>query len=151
LPVPATDIDVATLLFQLAPRLTRLENEVLKDSGVPLTFRQYRLLLRVRDGASTLGELRTPSTLTLSAVSESVDGLVQRGLLTREVDPRDRRAITITTTQDGRAVLDRAAAALSGLGEELLREISPQELAHTAEVVRLVEERVSERLRRARS
>ena len=149
--MPTAELDVATLLFQLAPRLTRLENQVLKDSRIPLTFRQYRLLLRVRDGASTLGELRRPSTLTLSAVSESVDGLVQRGLLAREIDPRDRRAVMLTITPQGQEMVGRAAAALSGLAEELLRGIPPQALAGAAEVVRVVEERVTARLQGIRS
>jgi DNA-binding MarR family transcriptional regulator len=141
-----TGQDVAHLLFQLAPRLTRLENLLLKDLPVALTFRQYRLLLRVSEGASTLTELRAPSTLTLSAVSESVDGLVQRGMLGRVADPRDRRAVTISLTEPGRRALGEAQEILDRLSGDLFADLPGGDLAGLALTLGAVTDRVTERL-----
>lgn len=139
--------ETVQLLFQLAPRLTRLENALLKELPQPLTFRQYRFLLRVAEGSSTLTELRTPSTLSLAAVSESVDLLVQRGLLARAVDPLDRRAIAISITPNGRRALSDATSVLDRLGSELVEEIGVEDAERLRDVLDLITARVTDRLR----
>lgn len=138
----------AHLLFELAPRLTRLQNALLKEIAEPLTIRQYRLLLRVHQGASTLTELRTPSTLSLAAVSESVDGLVQRGLLARAVDAADRRAISISITDPGRGAVREAAAMLDVLAIELVGGLAVADPDRVHAVLGELGTRVTERLLR---
>lgn len=135
------------LLFELAPRLTRLENALLKELGEPLTFRQYRLLLRVSEGSSTLRELRAPSTLTLAAVSESVDNLVQRELLSRTADALDRRAVTIAITERGSAALAEAAALLDGLSAELVAGLRVDDAPGVDVMLGEITERVTDKLR----
>lgn len=139
--------ETGQLLFTLAPRLTRLENAVLKELSEPLTFRQYRLLLRVDQGSSTLGELRAPSTLSLAAVSESVDGLVQRRLLARSVDRADRRAVNIAITGRGRRALAEATAALSSLATDLVEGLEVSDAQQMHEVLGQVIERITDRVR----
>lgn len=138
---------VTRLLFELAPRLTRLENALLKRLAEPLTFRQYRLLCRVEEGSSTLTELRTPSILSLAAVSESVEGLVQRQLLDRAVDPSDRRAVTISLTERGRQAAAAASRLLDGCGFELVADLRLEDVQAIEEVLAHVRDRVTERLR----
>ena len=138
---------VTRLLFELAPRLTRLENALLKGLAEPLTFRQYRLLCRVAEGASTLTDLRTPSILSLAAVSESVDGLVQRKLLARAVDPSDRRAVTISLTERGRQAAAAASRLLDGCGSELVADLGLEDVQWMVDVLGQVRDRVTERLR----
>jgi len=139
--------ETAQLLFELAPRLTRLENAVLKALAVPLTFRQYRLLARVQAGSSTLTELRAPSTLTLAAVSESVDGLVQRGLLARQVAVDDRRAVRISITEEGRAAVLDAAAALHELASDLVEDLRTHDAGEVHRLLADVVDQVTSRLR----
>lgn len=143
--------DTGELLFELAPRLTRLENALLKELAVPLTFRQYRLLLRVSRGSSTLSQLRKPSTLTLAAVSESVDGLVQRGLLRRVADERDRRAVTISITAEGERALAAGTAVLDGLAADLFDGLEPDAAEHVHGWLTDVADQVTERLRERRA
>lgn len=139
------------LLFELAPRLTRLENALLKALAEPLTFRQYRLLLRVSEGSSTLTELRRPSTLTLAAVSESVDGLVQRGLLSRVADERDRRAVTISITGAGAEALAAAGAVLDRLAADLVEGLGAEAAQQVRGWLTGVLDQVTDRLRERRA
>ncbi|HVM91128.1 MAG TPA: MarR family transcriptional regulator [Verrucomicrobiae bacterium] len=46
-------------------------------------------------------------SLTPSATSSLVNGLVKRGLLDRKSDPKDRRALRLSLTKKGRAVLEQ--------------------------------------------
>lgn len=109
-------------LFELAPRLTRLENAVLQEVPPGLTFRQYRILRRVTEGETTITAIGQSATITLPAISESVDGLVRKGLLERRTDARDRRAVHLVLTEDGHRALDEAQARLDHLAETILED-----------------------------
>jgi len=79
-----------------------------------LSLPQYRLLALLVDGAamsSTLAERLTVKPPTVTAV---VDGLVARGLVTRQVDPHDRRRLPLVLTLEGTALLGRANALVGG-------------------------------------
>ncbi|MQA87475.1 MAG: winged helix DNA-binding protein [Streptosporangiales bacterium] len=140
--------DPARILFELAPRLTRLENAVLGDMEPPLTWRQYRMLVRVSHGYTSLTALGKTATISLAAVSECVDRLVERGLLRREKDPADRRATLLTVTDRGRRALREAEGLLGELSGDVLGELGPQDRARLAAVLRSVEDRVRSRLPR---
>jgi DNA-binding MarR family transcriptional regulator len=133
-------------LFELAPRLTRLENAVLRDVTPPLTFRQYRILQRVAQGRTTLTALGRLATISLPAVSESVEGLVRKGLLRRKTDARDRRAVNLELTRGGRRALDTAEHLLHVAAERLLDDLPAKRRGELAADVRAITERVSRAL-----
>ncbi|QBI20496.1 MarR family transcriptional regulator [Egibacter rhizosphaerae] len=114
------DEGVGLALFELAPRLTRLENSVLREVDPPLTFRQYRILGRVAEGHTTLTALGKLATISLPAVSESVEGLVRKGLLQRTADTHDRRAVQLQLTTEGEKSLEDAQRLLEAAARELL-------------------------------
>jgi DNA-binding MarR family transcriptional regulator len=55
----------------------------------------------------SLGAIGEHLGLSLPAVSRAVDGLVKRGLCTREEDPADRRSKHIAVTARGRRLYER--------------------------------------------
>jgi DNA-binding MarR family transcriptional regulator len=86
-----------------------------------------------QQGRLRLAGLAEPLGLTASATSRLVDGLVQRGLLTRTEDPDDRRNRALTLTDDGAAFLrkigeDRVAAIMAA-AEQLPRALVSTMLA----------------------
>lgn len=117
---PLPDIEAGHALFELAPRLTRLENEVLRSVDPPLTFRQYRLLGRVAAGYTTVTALGRLATITLPAISESVDVLVRRGLLARRANEQDRRESNLHLTETGTRALAQAQGLLAETAERIL-------------------------------
>lgn len=136
------------ILFELAPRLTRLENEVLAQIEPPLTWRQYRILVRVSEGHTSLTALGQVATISLAAVSECVDRLVERGFLSRGRNPDDRRAALLTVTEQGTRALLQAGELLGELSEDLLGRLDPDDRARLDSALRAVEERVRQRLPR---
>lgn len=140
--------DPARILFELAPRLTRLENAVLGEIEPPLTWRQYRMLVRVSLGYTSLTALGHIATISLAAVSECVDRLVERGLLRRDKDTADRRTTVLTVTDRGWQALRQAELRLAELSGELLGGLGPEDRARLAGVLHAVEDRVRGRLPR---
>lgn len=134
-------------LFELAPRLTRLENAILQDVEPGLTFRQYRILRRVVEGETTITAIGKQATITLPAISESVDGLVRKGLLERHTDVRDRRAANLVLTDAGHRALDDAQQRLDVLAESILEGMSARRRQQLRRDVSRVRDRVTALLR----
>jgi DNA-binding MarR family transcriptional regulator len=147
---PDAEFDAGLALLELAPRLTRLENSVLGDVDPPLTFRQYRLLERISQGHTTITALGRLATITLPAVSESVDVLVRKGLLARSSSSRDRRESHLAVTDLGSRALRDARAALDDLATTVLSGILPRRRTTLARDVRTVSVRVTEELNAVR-
>lgn len=118
---PATGLELEVVL-----RLSRLVTRVLEtDVPVPLTVRQYRILSRLSRGeGDALGALAARSGIGTPSMSQTIDGLVARGWVTRSEDPRDRRRRNVTLTSAGRAVVAAAEQALSLQLADLLSGLS---------------------------
>jgi DNA-binding MarR family transcriptional regulator len=141
---PETDSGQA--LFELAPRLTRLENAVLRAVDPPLTFRQYRLLERVSDGYATVTALGRLATITLPAISESVDVLVRKGLLARRLNEQDRRESHLNLTDAGSTALEQATLLLEHMAKEILAGVPARRRQTLARDLRRVTDHVTESL-----
>lgn len=123
---PGLDVSTGQLLVSVAARLTRLHTRLLAKLDTPLTFRQYRSLIRVHAGCSSLTELASFGNLTIPTVSEGVDVLVRRGLLTRVPNREDRRAISLEITPAGIEAVAAADAVLEDVANDLIRSVSAE-------------------------
>ena len=120
----AKDPDLGWVLMRLATRLERLQTEALGWLSEPVTFRQYRILMRVQEGNTSLTHLAQAIRRSMPTVSASVDTLVKRGLLTREPSPGNRRQVTLAVTDRGRDVLAEGRVTLEGLTSQLTSDLS---------------------------
>ncbi|MDQ3857930.1 MAG: MarR family transcriptional regulator [Actinomycetota bacterium] len=120
-------------------RFLRSSDRVTREHG--LTTQRYELLLMVktsRDGSerTTLGELMERLDAPQSTVTELVHRAEDLGLLTRELDPKNRRPVYLRLTREGEGRLAAAVAKLAGERRRLvslLREVSRSEDEPTAE------------------
>jgi len=133
-----TGIDrrVVEALESTIPHYARSVRAVLNDLDEPerITLAQLRAL-------QAIAKIGTPGTLNTSlarqigvaapSMTAMIDGLVDRGLVDRSIDPNNRRQVIILLTDDGKArlsaleqaITDRiseALAVLSGEQKELL-------------------------------
>jgi DNA-binding MarR family transcriptional regulator len=70
-----------------------------------LSFSQVRVLsVLTREAPASLKDLADRLGLSVPATSRSVEGLVQRGYVTRAEDADDRRVKNVAVTGDGRAL-----------------------------------------------
>ena len=79
---------------------------------VGLSFTQLKaLFLLHKHGELTVKDIAARLSMSLPAMSRSVDGLVQRGFVTRREHDTDRRSKQIALLPAGRDVLSRVTAA----------------------------------------
>lgn len=107
------------VLLALGGRLTRLQTELLAGLSQPLTIRQYRILSRVDNGHTSLTALAKLAHRNPSTMSESVDKMVNQGLLTRQVSETSRRTMALSLTTSGKAALTAGSRALAKFTSEL--------------------------------
>jgi DNA-binding MarR family transcriptional regulator len=99
-----------------------------------LSFSQVRILsLLVRElQSASLKDLADRLGLSLPAVSRSVEGLVQRGYVTRAEDADDRRVKNVAATGDGRALFARLAELRVAGAADFVETLSARERARLA-------------------
>jgi MarR family 2-MHQ and catechol resistance regulon transcriptional repressor len=71
-----------------------------------LGVEQFQVLRLIRQGKDSVSEIAAARNISRPAVSQAVDVLYGRGLLTRTQDLQDRRHTRLTLTKQGSAVLD---------------------------------------------
>ncbi|GAA3208223.1 MarR family winged helix-turn-helix transcriptional regulator [Actinocorallia longicatena] len=111
---------------ELATR-ARLD-ELLKPSG--LTTLQYTALtvLERRDDLSG-AELARNSFVTPQSMADIIAAVERRGLITRTVDPGNRRRHILALTERGRELLVRYAGPVAALEERMLKDFTRPEQA----------------------
>lgn len=82
-------------------------------------------------GDVPLGQLVKELRVSKQAAGQLVDTLVARGYLERAVDPGDRRKLTVTLTERGRAAAAAQAAAREAIDAELLARVGEEEVRRT--------------------
>lgn len=124
----ALDQETEDLLVAVPARLNRLHQSILGSLKPRLTFRQYRTLSRVAGGYTSMSQLAARGNLSLPTVSENVDGLVRRGLLSTNPSALDRRAVVLRITDDGLAAVQAAEKALAEVTSYLAADIPEADL-----------------------
>jgi DNA-binding MarR family transcriptional regulator len=77
-----------------------------------LTIQKYRVLIHLDVAPASATELAARLTVKPPTVTRLVDGLVERGLVERLIDERDRRRSTHVITEAGRDAVRRANAGI---------------------------------------
>ena len=94
----------------------------LRRSGPP-----YRL---------SAGALSASSMVSAGAITNRIDRLVARGLVTRETDPANRRSVVISLTDEGWALVDRVLVDHVACEERLLSGLGGEGRDHLAALLR---------------
>jgi DNA-binding MarR family transcriptional regulator len=96
--------EMATRLHASSVRLLRMLRREDDESGLSGP-RLSALSVIVRAGPVSLAQLAAAEQVRPPTMSRIVDGLVEVGLITREVKPGDRRSVRIEATEEGRRLL----------------------------------------------
>jgi DNA-binding MarR family transcriptional regulator len=97
-----------------------------------VSVEQFHILRHIRRGVGSVSELAAVRRISRAAVSQAVNALVAKELVTRHRDPRDRRYVQLELTSAGDALLDAIFAdtrqwmitALAPLGDDELRTLA---------------------------
>lgn len=102
-----TQLDAYFSLIEVSSLLRHTVEQQLKDAG-ELSYVQFQLLARLGDsptGSHRMTDLADGVVYSRSGLTYQAQVLEQRGLVTRAPSQEDERGITVTLTDEGRAVL----------------------------------------------
>src|SRR5512136_44825 len=71
-----------------------------------ISVEQFHILRHIRKGLTSVSELAEVKQISRSAASQAVDVLVERGLVCRRQNARDRRNIPLELTESGSQLLN---------------------------------------------
>jgi excisionase family DNA binding protein len=123
------NVQLAGLLVAAASFRLSVADEI----GILVT--DLAAVVRLRQGATTTGELSAWLGFAPGSTTPVVDRLSSAGLIDRTRDPVDKRRIVIRLTDAGTAVSDRADAQLAEVVQDLLRVQNPDILTTTVDSI----------------
>lgn len=94
-----------------------------------ISVEQFSILRHIRKGYKSISELAEAKQISRPAISQAVDLLVDRGLISRKQSTQDRRWVELELTQTGNDMLTAIYERNSEWMEEKLVTLSPDELS----------------------
>ena len=131
-------LEVFSRVSRLARRLDRARGTAFAEHG--LDGWEFDVLSALRRAGTPYelspGQLVTETLVTSGTMTNRVDRLAARGYVERHPDPTDRRGVIVRLTPQGMAVVDAALSDLLAHERELLGELTPEEQATLAGMLR---------------
>ena len=135
-------------LFQTTEMIRNYQTRAIRTGKMPeITMTQVQIIgcvlfspeqsVRIRDISEELG-------ITPGGVSQQVETLVRLGLLDRKTDAKDRRAVCITLSEDGKALNRRLDDWLTTLFQRLLDGVPEEKCRIFVEVLDAMSESMDE-------
>lgn len=137
-PAPTDSDELGELFSRVSRRFRRATLSALEPTGInPHQARALRTV--VRHGPLRPSQLAELLGIALRSTTQVVDGLVELGLLDREPDPADRRAVLVSATQTGTERAAEIAAIRAAQSREQLGVLTPTDQAELRRVLLLLE------------
>ena len=93
-----------------------------------ISVEQFHILRFIRRGHGSVSELADVRNISRPAISQGVDALVNKGLVTRTQSVEDRRYVELELTPEGDALLDSVFQDTREWMKESLGSFSPEDL-----------------------
>jgi DNA-binding MarR family transcriptional regulator len=133
-------LGVVIRVMALYRRFSREAASALEPLGLELWEYDVLSALR-RQGrpfALSASGLARETDLSTGAMTNRIDGLEARGLVVREADEDDRRAVIVRLTPEGRKTIDEAILHRLEAAQESLRDLKAGERRQLADLLRAV-------------
>lgn len=112
---------------------THIRAEATKNFDI--SVEQFHILRHVRRGRGSISELATAKNISRPAISQAVEALVKKGLLSRIQSTQDRRFVELTLTDSGNNLLDTVFQETRGWMKERMSPLTPDELETIAKAM----------------
>lgn len=126
--IPQTTID---RFWETVPVVWSLVRRKLRGTACEqfdVSEEQFHILRHVRRGARSVSDLAEAKRISRPAISRGVEGLVEKGLLTRATAAADRRCVLLSLTPAGDALLTAIFQENRAWMSERLAALSPADL-----------------------
>lgn len=107
-------------------------------SNFDITVEQFHVLRHVRRGIASMSELADAKNISRPAISQAVDILVNKGLLTRAQSTQDRRYVELALTGAGNHLLDTVFKETREWMKQRMRTLTANELETIAKAMEVM-------------
>ncbi|ASP34206.1 homoprotocatechuate degradation operon regulator HpaR [Labrenzia sp. VG12] len=132
--LPSTRRSIPIALIRAREKVMTPIREMLADSGI--TEQQWRILRVLEEfgpqDASTLAER---ACLLLPSQTRIVQTLLEKGLVTRQADEKDRRKQTVAITDAGRAIIEEKLDDARAIAARIEEVIGKEKLAQLLDIL----------------
>ena len=126
-------------------RLKKYLAEVFKKNGVNLTAEQYLVMDTLwNEGTLTQQAIAFIIQKDKNSVTQFIDNLEKKGLVTRSVAKEDRRVNNIVVTAEGKTLKDSTKQLAINTMEQALKDISEADLQTFVSVLKKVNANISD-------
>jgi DNA-binding MarR family transcriptional regulator len=140
-PTKSTD-ELTSRLRMVVARLSRRLRQEANEGATPS---QLAALATVeRHGPMTLGDLAGHERVRPPTMTRIVAGLEESGLLSREIDPSDRRVSRMTLTPEGSRLLARSRTRKDAFLAAMLEPLDSEEIAIVERAVPILERMIED-------
>lgn len=95
-------------ITQIKQLQDRIFERLLVESGLEVSSGQGRILFVLwKKDSLTVGEISKQTSLAKNTISITVDGMVNKGILKREINPNNRRETIISLTDSAKMMRDQ--------------------------------------------
>lgn len=108
-PINALRNQALDKFWETIPRLwshIRAHIRAVATEDFDISVEQFHILRFIRRGNCSVSELADARNISRPAISQGVDALVNKGLVTRTQSKEDRRYVELELTPEGNALLD---------------------------------------------
>jgi len=129
---PAIERALDSFWETIPPLWSRLHEQIHLTAAAQfdISVEQFHVLRHIRRGVSSVSELAAAKRTSRPAVSQIVDALVNKGLVSRSPNPDDRRIVRLELTAAGGELIQRIIQSTRAWMRQPLEALSPDEL-HT--------------------
>ena len=142
-PTHSAELSEALHDFFRAARRAR-GREARRPSGDGLSLAQYHLMEPLAEGPLTNRLLAENAGVAPPTSTRMVDGLLERGLVSRLEDPADRRAVLISLTPPGRKALAAKLREYDARRRRIAEALAPREQKVATDLLKRLAEVIEE-------
>jgi DNA-binding MarR family transcriptional regulator len=118
----------AELASRLRVALWRATRRLRRESDPGMTLTAHAALVTIETHAPiTPGQLATHEGVRRPTMTRTIQGLLERGLITRAPDPLDGRVSWLQVSPEGKRILNRARLRSDAFLSKRLKHLTPQE------------------------
>jgi DNA-binding MarR family transcriptional regulator len=132
----SAQVELTDALYDFFLAARRARGRAAGDMSGGLSLAQYHVLEPLGEGPRTNRELAELAGISAPTATRIVDGLLERGWVSRVADPTDRRAVVISLTATGRAALAKKQREYVARRRQIADALGPHEQEVAAGLLR---------------
>jgi DNA-binding MarR family transcriptional regulator len=137
-----TPEQLGDLYLEVHHRMRRVFDGAMNACGVSLA--RTKVLTQLHRGPARPSVLAAEFGFAPRTITELVDTLERDGLVTRQPDPTDRRALLVALTSEGEAALAVGRAARARLMKQVFGALGPDDRATMARLLQTLDDAMAE-------